>query len=161
MKDTAMPPFIHPIMLLCLVTAACVASPALQPAGGGWGDASAVSEDAYVLQDAARFGLTGQESLDEAAAIIGSDLAAPPNERGEGNYREDLKTYSAEIIGLPRGAVVMTRENLADDSVQSEQHVIEFAIDKETGAASVTKYGTRVKCWRDRGPTNWTRQLCS
>ena len=156
-----MRPLIVPTALLCLLVTACVATTGLRPANGAWGDAPAVSDSHYILKDAAGFGLTGQESLDEAAAIIQTQLAAPPGERGEGNYREDLNVYSAEIIGLPRGAVVMTRENLADDSVQSEQDVIEFAIDEETGAASATAYGIRVKCWPGRGPTNWTSRLCN
>lgn len=155
-----MRPPIGSTALLCLILTACGAPTGLRPAKGGWGDAPAVSDSQYILQDAAGFGLTGQESLDEAAAIIQTQLAAPPGERGEGAYREDLKVYSAEIIGLPRGAVVMTRENLPDASVQSQQAVVEFAIDKETGAASPTAYGIRVRCWPGHGSSDWTNRPC-
>ncbi|TRW97669.1 hypothetical protein FNJ84_09255 [Paracoccus sp. M683] len=147
-----------PIALASLV-AACV-SATLRPAGGGWGDAPAVTADDYSLQDAAQFGLTGQESLDEAAAIIQSRLQNPPNEPVEGNYKETINVYSGEIIGLPRGAVVMTRENLSDDAARSVQDVIEFNVSKETQAASVTAYGTRYQCWRVSNPDRWTNRPC-
>ncbi|AUH32876.1 hypothetical protein [Paracoccus tegillarcae] len=146
------------LAVLCI--AAC-APTTLEPAGGGWGDAPPVTAADYALRDAATFSLTGQESLAEAGAIIQSALANPPGETVEGNYTEDLDIYSGAIIGLPRGAVVMTRENLSDDSVRSEQHVIEFDVSDETGAASATVYGIRFKCREGRGPTDWTAQLCS
>ncbi len=157
-KGPAMRSAIRPALFLCLVTAACGPAPGLRPAGGGWGDAPAVSDRDYALRDAAIFGLTGQESLDEAGAVIQSRLALaePP----EGIFAETLKIYSGEIIGLDRGAVVLTQSGLPDDAVETEQHVIEFAIDADTGAAAATAYGTRQKCRRGGNPDQFTNRPC-
>ena len=149
---------IRPALVLCLITAACGPAPGLRPAGGGWGDVPAVSARDYLLRDAAVFGLTGQESLDEAGAVIQSRLA--PAGRPEGNFAEVLKIYSGEIIGLDRGAVVLTQSGLPDDAVETEQHVVEFAIDADTGAASATAYGTRQKCRRGGDAGQFTNQPC-
>lgn len=142
---------------MTLALAAC-APAALRPAGGGWGDAPAVSADDYALRDPAAFGLSGQESLAEATAIIQASLSS--SEPVEGDYREAISVYSAEIIGQDRGAVVFTRSNLPDDSVEADQSVIEFAIDGETGAASASAFGTRQKCRRGANPGIWTNQPC-
>ncbi|WP_157935866.1 hypothetical protein [Paracoccus zhejiangensis] len=149
---------IRPALMLCLITAACGPAPGLRPAGGGWGDVPAISAGDYLLRDAAMFGLTGQESLDEAGAVIQSRLA--PAERPEGNYAETLKIFSGEIIGLDRGAVVLTQSGLPDDAVETEQHVIEFAIYAETGAAAATAYGTRQTCRRGGNPGVFTNRPC-
>ena len=149
---------IRPALLFCLAVTACGPAPGLRPAGGGWGDAPALSDRDYVLRDAAIFGLTGQESLDEAGAMIRSRLS--PSEPPEGNYAETLKIYSGEIIGLDRGAVVLTQSGLPDDAVETEQHVIEFAIDAETGAAVATAYGTRQTCRRGSNPGGFTKSPC-
>lgn len=143
---------------LCLFAAACGPAPGLRPSGGGWGEAPAVSDSDYALRDPAIFGLSGQESLDEAGALIQSRLA--PADPPEGNYAETVKVYSGEIIGLDRGAVVLTQSGLPDDAVETEQHVIEFALDAETGAAAATGFGTRQKCRRGGNPDVFTNKPC-
>lgn len=143
---------------LCLLAVACGPAPGLRPAGGGWGDAPAISDGAYVLRDAAMFGLTGQESLEEAAGVIQTRLGL--SEPAEGNYAETIKVYSGEVIGMNRGAVVFTQSGLPDDAVETEQHVVEFAVDAETGAASATAFGTRQKCRRGGNPGVFTNQPC-
>lgn len=148
-----------PVMMVAAI-AACTGSYQLRPAGDGWPTAPAVTEADYSLQDPAQFGLGGQESLAEAADIIQLRLQNPPGEPVEGNYSETINVYSGEIIGLPRGAVVMTRMNLADDAVRSVQAVVEFDVSKETGAASATAYGTRQQCWRAADRDRWTNQPC-
>lgn len=148
-------PAIRPALLLFLAATACGPAPSLRPAGGGWGDAPAVSDRDYALNNAAPFALTGQESLDEAGAIIQAALGLP-----DGDGQEVLKIYSGEIIGLPRGAVVLTQDGLADDSLRSAQHVVEFDVSKETQAASATAYGVRYRCWRVANPDAWTTAPC-
>lgn len=146
-----------PVPLLFALTA-CATSGSLQPAGGGWGDAPAVTEANYNLGDPAVFALTGAENLTEAAMAIQSRLAS--TEPAEGNYSEDLNVFSGEIIGMPRGAVVFTADNLPDDSVRTEQHVIEFDVSAETEAVTPTAYGTRHKCQRGDNVGEWTTALC-
>lgn len=146
------------LTLVCLATAACAPQGGLQPAGGGWGDNPAVTGADYALRDPAVFALTGAENLPEAAKAIQTQLASP--EPPEGNYRETVDIYSGAIIGLPRGAVAFTADNLPDDSIQTEQHVIEFAVSRETDAATPTAYGVRHKCRRGGNAGEWTTQPC-
>lgn len=157
-KVQAMTRHLLTVSALCLLATACGPAPGLRPAGGDWGEAPAVSGDDYLLRDAAGFGLTGQESLAEAAAIVQSKLTLP--DHSEGNYAETMKIYSGEIIGLNRGAAVFTQTGLPDDAVETEQHVIEFAIDAETGAAAATAFGTRQKCRRGGNPGVFTNKPC-
>lgn len=157
-KAQAMTSRLMTVSTLCLSVAACGPAPGLRPAGGGWGEAPAVTGDDYVLRDAAEFGLNGQESLAEAAAIVQARLTLP--DPSEGNYAETIKVYSGEIIGLNRGAVVFTQTGLPDDAVETEQHVVEFALDEETGAAAATAFGTRQKCRRGNNPGVFTNQPC-
>lgn len=150
-----MRPALPVLALISLALAACGPAPGLRPAGGGWGEVPALTDGGYARQDPARFGLTGQESLAEAGEIILSAL-----EIDETDGQQALKIYSGEIIGLPRGAVVLTQDGLADDSLRSQQHVIEFDVSEETQAARATGYGTRQRCWRAANPDAWTSTPC-
>lgn len=147
------------IPLACLALTACL--PAPQPRridNVAWSAVPPVTADDYELRDPASFGLSGQESLAEAGAIIQARLS--PSEAPGGNYAEMVDIYSARIIGEDGGIVALTQDNLPDDSVLAVQHVVSFRVDRETDAAAPLAYGIRQKCRRGSDPGVWTAQPC-
>lgn len=129
------------------------------PGGAGWPDAPALGPGAYVIQNPVVIGLTGAETLPEAAAAIQRRFALEGPV--EGNYRETVQSHVRET----RGAVIMTQTGLPDDSVRGVQHVVEFDLRPDAGQpdrmlAVATGYGTRQTCYRAADPDAWTSDPC-
>ena len=111
------------------------------------------------MQDVTGYGLVGAETLEEAVGVIAARLAN--TDPAEGNHTETLNAYSAD----GRGAFVHTRDQLADGSVRSEQHLVEFQLRPDGQVAGrvfamPTGYGTRQRCYRAPDPDAWTNQPC-
>ncbi|MCF3974760.1 hypothetical protein [Paracoccus salsus] len=145
-------------LALCLAMAACAPSPGTTTTGD-WPTAPALNPADYALQDTATLGLSGAELLPEAAAALQAGLGS--SEPVEGNYSETLDAYS----GDGRGAVVLTLNQLADDSVRTMQHVVEFDLRPDPQVegrvfAIPSGYGTRQRCYRATDPDAWTNQPC-
>lgn len=148
-----------------LIPAACIALSACLPApqprridNVAWSAVPQVTSDEYDLRDPAIFGLSGQESLAEAGAVIQARLQ--PSEPPGGSYTETVDVYSARIIGENGGIVALTQDNLPDDSVLAVQHVVSFRVNKDTEAAAPLAYGIRQKCRRGSDPEEFTNEPC-
>lgn len=98
-------------------------------------------------------GLTGTED----AAAVGALLQAKygTTEPTEGAYSETLNVTETDAGAL----VLFTALNRMDDSVKSEQYLVEMFAPAAT-AAVVTGFGVRRQCWRGADPEAWTKDLC-
>lgn len=149
----------HPISLLLALGVSLAACGPMPGPSGGWTDAPALNSDDYIVQDVAVVGLTGAELLPEAAAVVQTRFGN--SDPVEGNYTETLNSF--EKSG--RGAVILTQDGLADDSVRTVQHLVEFDLRPDAQVqgrvlAVATGYGTRQKCYRAADPDAWTNQPC-
>ena len=66
-----------------------------------------------------------------------------------------------ETLYLPNGLtqIIVTRTNLADDSVAAEQFLAVFKpLTPKTG--ELTAYGMRIKCYRGANTDQWQTKLC-
>jgi hypothetical protein len=55
--------------------------------------------------------------------------------------------------------ITLTREGLEDDSVDGEKRIIEF--EKENNLWTIRTIKLGFKCWKSRGHTNYSGDLCS
>jgi hypothetical protein len=66
----------------------------------------------------------------------------------------DLDQNSKDIV-----TVTVTREGLADDSINGERRTLEF--EKKNGKWTIRSIHLRFKCWKNRGHTNYSGDFCN
>ncbi len=76
-------------------------------------------------------------------------------EPGEGNEKIEI---SEHILDNGNTVVILIHDNLLDDSVKGEKHLMELK--KTNDKWKVVSIKKNWKCWNDRGHTNWGIELC-
>jgi len=76
-------------------------------------------------------------------------------ETGEGNEKIEI---SENILDNGNTVVILIHDNLLDDSVKGEKHLIELK--KTNDKWKVVSIKKNWKCWNDRGHTDWGIELC-
>ncbi len=112
-----------------------------------------LSEADYMMKPVSDLGLTGSETLADIGALLQKRFGT--TEAVEGHYSEALAM--TEEGG--RATIVFTISGAMDDSIKSQQHVVEV-FQPAAVAAGVTGYGVRQQCYRAADPDAWTNQLC-
>ncbi len=113
----------------------------------------ALTTGQFRLVPVEELGLTGSESVDDVAAALSSSLGA--TEPVEGFYSE--RTSMVEVDG--RVSIAFTLDQLPDDSLLTEQHVVELQR-RPDGSTRITGYGVRFRCRRAADPDAWTTDSC-
>ena len=107
----------------------------------------------YRLRPFEETGLTGSESVEAITAALSSRLGA--TEPVEGFYSEH--TSIVEVDG--RVSIAFTLDQLPDDSLLTEQHVVELQL-RPDGSTRIAGYGVRFRCRRAADPEAWTTDSC-
>lgn len=114
----------------------------------------ALATGQYRPRPVEELGLTGNESVDVITGALTSRLGA--TEPVEGFYSE--QTSIVDVDG--RVSIAFTLDELPDDSLLTEQHVVEVQRLPD-GSTRITGYGVRFRCRRAADPEAWTTDLCA
>lgn len=76
-------------------------------------------------------------------------------EAGEGNEKIEILE---NVLDNGNTIVILIHDNLLDDSVKGEKHLIE--LEKTNDKWKAVSIKKNWKCWNDRGHTDWGTGLC-
>jgi len=111
-----------------------------------------------------RFEILNTDELNRILAKESKNLTAQeimklyyPNkvETGEGNEKIEI---SENILDNGNTVVILIHDNLLDDSVKGEKHLMELK--KTNNKWTVVSLKKNWKCWKGRGHTDWGIELC-
>jgi len=77
--------------------------------------------------------------------------------RSDAPERKTIITFESKAFD--RVTVTLTQEGLSDDSVDGEKRIIEF--EEINNSWTIRQIRLGFKCWKSRGHTNYSGDLCS
>ncbi len=77
--------------------------------------------------------------------------------RSDDPERKTMIEFESKTVD--QATVTITQEGLSDDSVDGEKRIIEF--EKGNGLWTIKQIRLGFKCWKSRGHTNYSGDICS
>lgn len=136
---------------LIIPTTACMLSPNLET------ESDSVAESLEARSDYSEIPLPSlaQRSGDnpEQIALNAFGIVEEPR---EGNFAQEVTTVEQTPTMT---TVMLTQTGLLDDSVEGMRYWLEFVAEGETW--EMVWAGRQVRCYLNRGPQDWSAELCS